>query len=342
MSKDPIKIGLLGLGRAGKFHLQSLRMTDLATVTHVFDIDATKSARIAEAEGCVAVHQASEIADADIDAVIVATPTDLHHEYVMHFLDAGKPVLTEKPLGRHLKQIDNCFAKSEATSTPLFVGFQRRFDPAFAALVQGVRNGNVGQLQFVRSVSRDNPVPEPAYIRISGGIFHDCLVHDLDIVCQIVGATPIRVASFGSSFIPFIGDLDDFDNVVATLQFPDGIVASIDINRKSVYGYDQRLEAFGSDGMLQADNYHQTSLRSANVLGFQRPPVDYSFPTRYREAYLRELECFCHCVRGEQDVPISHEQVRGNHLLACGLEMAAREARVVQFAEIEELLQSQS
>ncbi len=335
MSKQPLRIGLLGLGRAGNFHLQSLRLMDDARVECVYDIDQNRAETIAEKHGCRVARSAEEaISDPNIDAVIVATPTDLHTDYVKKTLDCGKPVLTEKPLGRHLHEIDDCFESAKAAEVPLFVAFQRRFDPAFASLVSSVRAGNVGQLQFVRSVSRDNPVPAADYIKISGGIFHDCMVHDLDMVCHIVGEYPTHMSAFGSSFIPEIGQLDDYDNVVATLTFASGVQASIDINRKSVYGYDQRIEAFGSDGMVQAENYHNTSVVQAGVSGFQRPPVDYSFPTRYREAYQLELACFVRCARGEEPVPITHEDVRTNHLLASGLEIAAREKRVVALADV--------
>ena len=336
MLGDPIRVSLLGLGRAGSFHLHSLRSLDGVSVGCVYDIEADRTRAVAAQHDCeVATNAQQAIERADIDAVIVATPTDLHHELVQQSLDAGKPVLTEKPLGRHLHEIDGCFAKAHDTSTPLFVAFQRRFDPSFSSLVRSVREGQVGQLQFVRSVSRDNPVPSPDYIRISGGIFHDCIVHDLDLVSQIVGEVPTHMSAFGSSFIPEIGELDDFDSVVATLTFPGGVTATIDVNRRSVYGYDQRLEAFGDGGMLQADNHHVTSVVQATDQGFTRPPVDYSFPTRYREAYLAELECFVRCARGSQQVPITHEEVRTNHLLATGLELAAREKRVVRFDEIE-------
>lgn len=337
MSHTPVRIGLLGLGRAGNFHLQSLRLIDDANIECVFDVDAEKAARIANKHGCVAAETAEALIGADVDAVIVATPTDLHTDLVQQCIAAGKPVLTEKPLGRHLHEIDSCFQAAKASDVPLFVAFQRRFDPAFASLVKAVKAGNVGQLQFVRSVSRDNPVPKTDYIKISGGIFHDCMVHDLDMVSHIVGEVPTHLSSFGHSFLPEIGQFDDMDSVVASLIFPGGITATIDINRKSVYGYDQRIEAFGDAGMVQADNYHNTSVTEAGVTGFTKPPVDYSFPTRYREAYLLELQCFVRCARGEEEVPITHADVRVNHLLATGLELAAKEKRVVPFNEVESL-----
>lgn len=336
MATTPVKIAILGLGRAGGFHLQSLRQTDEARVCCVYDINDTRSKTTAARENCESSASAQEaVGRDDLDAVIVATPTKQHFECVQMCLDAGKPVLVEKPLGSNLRQIDDCFGMAKERSIPLFVAFQRRFDPAFSSLVNSVRQKKTGQLQFVRSVSRDSPAPSADYIRHSGGIFHDCMVHDLDMVCHIVGAVPTHLSSFGSSFIPEIGQCDDFDNVVATLAFPGGIVATIDINRRSVYGYDQRLEVFGDSGMLLADNYHNTSVTEVSSSGFARPPVGFSFPKRYREAYLQELLCFIRCTRGHEEVPITHEDVRRSHLLATGLEIAARERRVVAYDELE-------
>ena len=341
MKSPETRICLLGLGRAGSFHLQSLRSMDDATIACVYDVDQAKAESIADKHGCIYAKTASDAIERDdIDAVIIATPTDMHFEFVQQSLHARKPTLTEKPLGRHLHEIDDCFNLAANNETPLFVAFQRRFDPSFEALVHAVKSGSIGQLQFVRSVSRDNPVPSPEYIRISGGIFHDCMVHDLDMVTHIVGEVPTHIAAFGSSFIDPIGKLDDYDNVVASLTFPSGIHATIDINRKSVFGYDQRIETFGDGGMLQADNHHKTSVTSASDRGFLRPPVDFSFPTRYREAYQLELESFVRCARGEEPVPITHQDVRVNHLLATGAEIAAREQRVVRFDEIETNLDS--
>ena len=336
MGSKVTRVGLLGLGRAGSFHLQSLRLLENAYVEAVYDVDADKAKQVASHHACLAAKSADEIFDLpSIDAVIVATPTNAHYEFALKAIQAGVPVLTEKPLAQTLEQIDSCFEEAKKNSVPLFVAFQRRFDESFASLIQAVRNGEVGQLQYVRSVSRDNPVPSMEYIKISGGIYHDCMVHDLDMVAQIVGEKPTHMSSFASSFIRGIGSQDDFDNVVASLFFPSGVTAMVDVNRKSVYGYDQRLEAFGDGGMLQADNWHTTSVTRAAESGCTRPPVDFSFPTRYEQAYVSEVECFLKCVNGEMDVPITHDDVRTNHLLANGLELAAREKRVVAFDELE-------
>ena len=331
-----LKVSLLGLGRAGRFHLESIRQLDEVILASVYDLNHERMQQVAEQFGCRAAAGVDEaVGHSDVDAVMVATPTDTHYEYVVAALEAGKPVLTEKPLGRRLDQIDTCFGRAADAGQPLFVAFQRRFDPSFAALVEGVHAGRVGRLQFVRTVSRDNPVPSLDYIRTSGGIFHDCMVHDLDMICHIAGETPTQLAALASCFDPEVRALDDFDTVAATLAFADGVLATIDVSRKSVYGYDQRIEAFGDAGMLQAENRPANTVVHATEGTIAHAPIEYSFPTRYRDAYRAELECFAACARGEREVPISHDDVRTNFLLASGLEIAAREGRVVDFDEIE-------
>ncbi len=335
---DRVKVSLLGLGRAGTFHMQSIGLLDDIQLAAVYDLDNAKAERVAEQFGCVAAKSPEEAIDrSEVDAVIVATPTNAHFEFSKLAIKAGKPLLTEKPLGRSLSEIDTCFELATAAKTPLLVAFQRRFDPSFASLIEAVKRGDVGQTHFIRSVSRDNPVPTMDYLKISGGMYHDCMVHDLDMVATLAQSEVTHVSAFGTSFIAGIGEMDDHDSVVGTLKFANGVTASIDINRQSAYGYDQRIEVFGDGGMLQADNQYQSTVSHATKSGFSRPPIDYSFPTRYREAYREELACFVRCVRGEEGVPITHTDVRTNHLLAVGMEVAARECRVVKFEEIEAL-----
>ncbi len=323
-----IGIALLGLGRAGSFHLASLRSLPGARLRQVYDPDAAKAERVARETGCHRARDAKQaVTAAGVDAVVIATPTLTHHGLVLAALEAGRPVLSEKPLGVRPEEIDQCFERAREEGVPLLVAFQRRFDPSFAAVLEAAHAGEMGQLQFIRSVSRDNPVPGIDYIRTSCGIFHDCAVHDLDMVCQIAEAAPEEVFAFASSFIPEIGAVGDVDNVAIALRFPGGLLATIDVNRKSAYGYDQRLEVFGSGGMLQVENRPRTLAVRASEAGIARPPADHSFPTRYRDAYRAELECFLDCVRGKRAVPITHEQVRRSHAVAEAAERSFREGR---------------
>jgi myo-inositol 2-dehydrogenase/D-chiro-inositol 1-dehydrogenase len=324
-------LALFGLGRAGRFHLQSIQCLPDVRLRAVVDADRQRQDEVAAEFGCLSPeHREQALSDPHVDAVIVATPTQTHFEAVVAALSAGKAVLSEKPLGVNLEQIDLCYELARAQGRPLMTAFQRRFDPSFAALVEAVHAGQIGQLQFVRSVSRDNPVPSLEYIRTSHGIFHDCLVHDLDMIVHIAREIPSHVCAFGSSFIPEIGGLGDWDNVAVSLRFPSGVIATVDVNRKSVYGYDQRIEAFGSWGMLQADNPHRHTVLHATETALSRSPIEFSFPTRYREAYLRELMCFVECVRDGREAPVTHDQVRWNHRLADAAERSAREGRVVE------------
>ncbi len=293
----------------------------------VYDPDEPRARRVAREMGCHGAREAEEaISAADVDAVLIATPTLTHHGLVLAALDAGRPVLSEKPLGVKPAEIDQCFERARKRDVPLLVAFQRRFDPSFVAVLEVA---HAGELQFIRSVSRDNPVPSIDYIRTSCGIFHDCAVHDINIVYQIAQAAPEEVFAFASSFIPEIDAVRDVDNVAISLRFPGGLLATIDVNRKSAYGYDQRLEVFGSAGMLQVENRPRTHTVRCAEAGIAHPTVNPSFPTRYRDAYRAEFECFLDCVRGTHPVPITHEHVRRSHAVADAAERSFREGRPV-------------
>lgn len=325
-----LNVALLGLGRAGQFHLQSLRASARTRLTHVIDVDRALASAVAgswECEGATSPDAA--LSDARVDAVIVATPTHTHCELVQASLRAGKAVLSEKPLGVELAEIDSCYELATERGLPLFLGFNRRFDPSFAELIRGVHAGAVGAIQILRTTSRDSPAPSTEYLRTSRGIFHDMIVHDFDLIRHIARENPIEVFATGSSFIPEVGALGDLDTVLVTCRFPSGALASIDASRKSVYGYDQRLEVFGQLGMLQAENRAPTSTVRSGPEERSQPAIEYSFPTRYREAYLAELEAFIDCALEGAPAPLTHDDARWSFVLADAAERSRREGRPV-------------
>ena len=327
-SSSQLNIALLGLGRAGQFQLNSIRSMAGATLRHAVDVNDQRATNIAAEFGCShGTNPEAALADPEVNAVIVATPTGEHFGQIMAALKAGKAVFTEKPLGSGLKEIDECFRLAAEKNLPLFVGFNRRFDPSFSSLASRVQAGDIGTPQFLRVTSRDSPLPSTDYIRTSHGIFHDCIVHDLDMIRFITREDPIKVYSVGSNFVSEIKALDDLDNVLVTLTFASGLLASIDVNRFAAYGYDQRIEAFGSKGMLQAENRSPISTVLATAEGLRRPPIEHSFPSRYREAYRRELETFKDCVLVGTPVPITHEDVRASFLLCDLAERSYREGQ---------------
>jgi myo-inositol 2-dehydrogenase/D-chiro-inositol 1-dehydrogenase len=329
-----VRISLIGLGRAGGFHLASVGALDSVTLAQVYDTDAARAAEVAGRTDCRVAGSIEEATRADdVDAIVVATPTQTHFEIVQAALLAGKPVLSEKPLGSTLVEIDTCFEAAKARGLPLFVAFQRRFDPTFAAAISAARNGELGEIRFIRSVSRDHPIPALDYLASSGGILHDCVVHDFDLVCQIAGEEPSELFCYATNRIPAIRDIGDLDHLVVSLKFPSGLLASIDVSRFGAHGYDQRVEVLGERGMLETRNPPETSATFSDRAGTKRAPIDYSFPTRYRDAYRLEFERFLACVRGERESPTTHAQVRLNHLLADAAMISVREQRPVQIDE---------
>ena len=325
---------LLGLGRAGKFHIQSIQAIPGLRLKCVVDVDEARAKRLAaELECAYATDVDAPLGQADVDAVIVASPTHEHFGQIQNALKAGKPVFTEKPLGSDLNEIDTCFDLAKRYDLPLFVGFNRRFDPSFASLAAGVQAGQVGVLQMLRVTSRDSPLPTMEYISTSHGIFHDCIVHDFDMLRFITSRNPVEIFAVGSSFVEGIGKLNDLDNVLVTLKYDDGMIASIDVNRFAAYGYDQRIEVFGSEGMLQAENRAPVSTELSNKEGLHRPTIEHSFPSRYKEAYQRELVEFLECINEGKPAPVAHEEVRMSFILSELGEQSHRENKPLKVSD---------
>ncbi len=325
---NQLQVALVGLGRAGRFQLESIRSNPGVSLIHVVDTDAERANAVAEEFACQCSSTIEKaIADDAVDAVIVATPTGEHFAQIVAVLDGGKAVFTEKPLGNGLEEIDTCFQLASKRGLPLFVGFNRRFDPSHSSLAQSVHRGEIGTPQLVRITSRDSPLPSMEYLKTSHGIFHDCIVHDLDMVRYIAREDPIEVYSIGSNFVPEIQAMDDLDNVLVSLRFASGLLASIDVNRFASYGYDQRIETFGDKGMVQSENRYPRSTSLASEAGVARPPIEFSFPSRYREAYQYELEAFRQCVLEGAPLPITYEDVRMSFVLSDLAEQSYRVGR---------------
>ena len=184
--------------------------------------------------------------DPEVNAVIVTTPTNEHEFYVRKSLAAGKAVFCEKPIAADLNSIMECYNLAEQVKQPLYCAFNRRFDSGMSSLQCQVKEGKIGTLFHIKTTSRDSPFPTIAYLKTSKGIFRDCAIHDIDLVCWIVGEKPCSVFAQASAFNPEIAAIGDVDTAVIVLKFPSGVLASIDVNRHSQYGYDQRLEVLNS------------------------------------------------------------------------------------------------
>lgn len=288
-----VRFGLLGAGRIGKVHARAVSANPDSRLVAVADPFAEAAQGIATAHGC-AIRTIEEIEAADdIDAVVVCTPTDTHADLIERFARAGKAIFCEKPIDLDVGRVRRCLDVVEETGGVLMVGFNRRFDPHFKAVRDAIDEGRVGSVEMVTITSRDPGLPPYDYIRRSGGIFRDMTIHDFDMARFLLGEEPVAVSAAGSVLVdPEVGKLGDFDSVSVVLETASGRQCVISNSRRATYGYDQRVEVHGSDGMVQAENQRPVSIEVANAEGFIRPPLHDFFMTRYTEAYANEIAAF--------------------------------------------------
>lgn len=288
-----VKFGLLGAGRIGKVHARAVASNPdakLVAVADAFEKPAKEVAAIYGAE----VRTIDAIARSkDVDAVIICTPTDTHADLIEEFVKAGKAVFCEKPIDLDAARVRKCLKTVEKAKGTLMVGFNRRFDPHFAAVRKAIDDGAIGAVEQVVIISRDPGPPPVDYIKRSGGIFRDMTIHDFDMARFLLGEEPVRVQASGSVLVDkAIGKAGDFDSVSVILTTVSGRQAVISNSRRATYGYDQRIEVHGSKGMVAAENQRPVSIELANGSGYTRPPLHDFFMTRYIDAYANEIATF--------------------------------------------------
>jgi len=328
------RLVLVGTGRIGTVHMNNIFGMRRAQLVGVCEIIPQRKEEYAKKIGCTGyatIAEALDDTENPFDGVLVCTPTPTHYEVVKTSLLGGKHVFCEKPISLNLDESDECYNLAKSKGLFLLVAFQRRYDPTFVKLKEVVEEGGIGTLQKVRTVSRDNPVPSIEYLKTSGGIYHDCLSHDIDLIRWVTGMEPVEVFSYGTNFIDEIKGIDDFDNLDCLLKFENGIIANIDVSRKAVYGYDQRITCLGDKGIVTANNEHPTSVVVGTIDGFTYDPNHYSFPTRYNKAYTFEIEHYLDLLLGVTDTPkLTHRDVHNNAIIAHALEHSARIGKPVK------------
>jgi len=297
---------LLGAGRIGLVHLRSLQASKRVKLQAIVEPEERGKA-LAEECGCRYFKSLTEALAEEatsgkfFEAVTICTPTFTHTDLIKEALNADKHVFCEKPIGHDCKTVDSVYDLAKEKNKYMLTGFQRRFDPHFNRLKSAVQSGQIGNIHKVRSTSRDNPFPTIEYLKISGGIIHDCASHDVDLICWTLNKFPTSVFAVGRAFESFVAEMDDYDSIDMTLIFEGGILGQVDCTRRAVYGYDQRLEALGDKGVANTNNVLQTSFVLGTVDGFHHDANQYSFPVRYREAYQNILEHFVDLCLGVTD-----------------------------------------
>ncbi|CAE7447636.1 miox [Symbiodinium pilosum] len=294
---------LVGLGRAGHFHMESLAALPHAVqLSWVVDVDTEKAKRIAEEKGCRWSSDLDAALADEVDVVIVASATDTHFPYIMKALSADKAVLAEKPISHELHEVITAVELAKSKNLAFMCGYQRRADRHFRELKRQLDSGAIGSLKMVKMCSRDNPLPPLEYLRTRGGIFHDMLIHDFDMLDFLSGGqVPESVTSIGHCYNPEIEKMEDIDTCAVMFKYPSGLIAMVDTSRDASYGYDQRIEAFGEHGMLSAKNELTSTVELATEAGHLVPTAMFSFPQRYLQAYRSELTEFIELVQAGRD-----------------------------------------
>ncbi|CAB3727313.1 Myo-inositol 2-dehydrogenase [Paraburkholderia rhynchosiae] len=263
-----LNIALLGAGRSGQIHARSIAVHPDSHLAAVADVVADAARKLAAAYGAEARSVDDILADPAIDAVLIATSTDTHADLMERATIAGKAVLCEKPVDLSLERAQACQASVNRTGRTVMIGFNRRFDPNFAALKSAPDAGEIGKAELLTITSFDPAPPPLSYIKVSGGLYRDMMIHDFDTACWLMGGAPTRIFATGASLVdPQIGAAGDVDTAVATLFWEDGRIAVIKNSRRAGYGYDQRIELLGSGGLLSAQNVLENTVERISEAG---------------------------------------------------------------------------
>lgn len=328
-------IAVLGAGRIGRVHCKAVNATAGADLVAIADpMVASAEAAQADFGGEIRDIEAIETS-ADVQAVIICTPTDTHADLIERFTAAGKDVFCEKPIDLDAARVRRCLDAVAATDRTLMVGFNRRFDPNFVALKARIAAGDIGKVEMVSIISRDPGAPPPAYIERSGGIFRDMTIHDFDIARWLLEEPVETVMATGGVLVdPEIGTLGDYDSASVILRTASGRQATISNSRRASYGYDQRIEVHGSLGTVSAQNLHETSIELATAKGFTRPPLLDFFMDRYAAAYRAEIAAFIAAVQSRDAPPTTGADGLAALLLADAANISVREGRAVSISEL--------
>ena len=330
--QPPLALALLGSGRMAHVYGPKIGAHPGLRLEFVFNPNLTSAERAAAAYGGKASSDLEEVLGSpSVDAVVIATPTNTHLEYIRAAAEAGKPIYCEKPLDQTLERVDRCLEALAASPVPFMLGFNRRFDLDNSAVRDAVKCGEVGRLKILMSTSREPQPPPIEYVRASGGYFVDSQIHDIELLCWIAGERPERVMSAGSCvFDDAIGAEGDIDLAMTTLVMPSGALAHINNSRSCVYGFDQRLEVFGSKGMIQTTNHRDDPLiRWSNARTEAKSALKHFFLERYDASFHFALEEFRAAVIEGRPPSATEQDGRAALAIALACDQSRREGKAV-------------
>ena len=332
-----INIGILGMGRIGRIHLENLS-TRIEGVRVFAAMNPSEEGRkFAQKFNVPLVTSNADdvINHPDIDAILICTSTNVHADYVIKVARAGKAIFCEKPLDLSLQKVRETLEVVKQSGVPLMLAFNQRLDPNFQEVKQALLKGRIGKLRSIHIISRDPGPPPIPYIKASGGLFLDMTIHDFDMARYLVGDEVKEVYARGYNLVdPEIGKAGDIDSAYLMLTFHNDVTVVIENSRHASYGYDQRLEVFGSEGMMKAENPLKTTNWVMDKEGVHLSRNLDFFIDRYAESYRLEMKAFIESLERKIPMPITGEDGLSAMLIALAANISLKENRVVKIEEL--------
>jgi myo-inositol 2-dehydrogenase/D-chiro-inositol 1-dehydrogenase len=333
-----VNVGVIGAGRIGQIHARNLKYqisgAKLVAVADVIETSARKLAEELEVPLWVRDYRRL-LENKEIQAVAICSSTDTHAQIIGESARAGKQIFCEKPIDLKLEKIDQALEAVKKSGVKFQVGFNRRFDPSFRKARELVVSGKIGTPQLLRISSRDPQPPPIEYVRVSGGLFLDMMIHDFDMARYLISDEVEEIYAAGGVLVdPAIGAAGDVDTAVVTLRYAGGAIGSIDNSRRAVYGYDQRIEVFGSAGGIVVSNNTPHNAIYSNTEGVHSALPLYFFLERYTEAYVAEMKAFIECIQRDTSPPVTGLDGRIPVVMGLAAWKSYRENRPVKLSEI--------
>ena len=338
MSTKQLHVGIIGAGRIGKVHAETLafRLPEVRTLA-IADVDREAAQAVAARCGIPTVTESSAeiLANSEIEAVLICSSTNTHADLIVQAAQAGKHIFCEKPIAHDLGQIDRALAAVEQAGVKLQIGFNRRFDANFARVRQAVVSGEIGTPRLLHIVSRDPAPPPVSYIRVSGGMFLDMTIHDFDMARFLIGDEVEEIYTSGGVMVdPEIGKAGDLDTALIVMRFHNGVIGTIDNCRQAAYGYDQRVEILGSEGKIATDNcYPNQAAVSTGKMVRRDLPLNF-FMDRYTESFTSELRSFVAAVRENRPTAVTGIDGRIPVVMGLAARKSYDEHRPVRLEEV--------
>ena len=334
-----VRIGVIGAGRIGALHAENLQLRiDETRVTGIAEprLEAARSLGARLGVGAIYGDHRELLSNPEVEAIAICSSTDTHAAIIEEAAAAGKHIFCEKPIDLDIGRADRALEAVDRAGVKLQVGFNRRFDATFRRVRETIERREIGELHLLRITSRDPMPPPVAYLEASGGMFLDMTIHDFDMARYLTGSEVEEISVAAGALVdPAIGEAGDVDTAVTTLRFANGAIGTIDNSRRAVYGYDQRVEAFGSGGMVQADNKAEDQRVLWSIGGVQRATPPHFFLERYSESFVSEMRAFARSILDDTTPPVTGRDGRIPMLMAMAAKKSHRERRPVRLCEVE-------